>query len=1553
MKRIFALLFLLYSLAIYAQPGAIDLNFNVTDAGFGIGDGFNADVVDMAVQANGKIVVVGAFSSCNSYAKYGVARINTDGSIDTTFKVALNDIGQIVTIRTVSIQADGKIIIGGTFTNINGYVLNNIARLNIDGSLDFSFNTGTGFDGEVIASAIQADGKIILGGIFTNFNGVSTSKIARLNTDGTLDFFDIGTGFEYFDPIAGIYDIAIQTDGKIIVGGEFDIFNGNLKQNIARLNSDGSIDNTFIAAVGYNLISIVIQADGKILIGGRFTTVNGIPKKGLARLNPDGSIDSSFNQGTGIASGSVISIALQIDNKIIVGGQLGMYNDTIVKNIVRLHPNGNIDTSFHAAATGENIYEAVEKILILNNNNIIITGNFTSFNNTIKNSIVSVGNNGNVNNSFGLQSGFNSTINSLSIQSDNKIIAGGNFTLFNNKNVNYLTRLTQNGIIDTTFNTGTGFNNSVFETILQTNGKIIVGGNFTSYNGINTNRIVRLNTNGTLDATFIIGTGFDNIIHSIVLQSDGKIIVAGNFTSYNGTSINRIIRLNSDGSIDGSFNPGIGADDEIYSVKLLDDGKIIIGGTFYSYSGSLRAGSARLNTDGSLDMSFAPVAELLCYATAIQNDGKVIVGGSQIYRLNNDGSTDLSFDAGLAFEEPPTSPSNYDLYAIEVLENGKIIIGGSFNYFNGSSVGKITRLNSNGSLDTSIDFGSGFDSTVYVFAKQSDDKLIVGGDFLSFNNTGKNRITRLITSYGQLYVSGKIFVDNNENCIQDGSEVFLNRQRLIINPGNIIAETNNTGEWYAGYLPAGNYTITIDSTYNWIPSCTTINSFTITNPDSITATGKIGLINNTLVCSRPEVTINAPFLRRCFNDQKVYVKVCNAYFANVINSAYVIVKLNPLLIPTSALLTYTSLGNDEYRFNIGNLNPDNCFSFYINCTVSCDALNLQTLCMEAKLYPADACVFDTITTPFPIGNVIPCNLPWDNSSLKVSGFCQNDSIIFTVTNSGSGNMGCYAPVRIYIDGILTQLDSVLLTAGQITTYTFAADGRTWRLEADQHPLHPGNSHPNATIEACGNLSNWTPDLVNILPQDDADAVKDIYCGLVTGSYDPNDKTGFPLGVGTSHNVLPNGDLEYLIRFQNTGTDTAFTVVIRDTLSPNLDIFSIRSGVSSHNYSFRLYGQRIAEWTFNNILLPDSTTNQAASNGFVKFRIKQNRNLPDGTQIKNSADIYFDYNAPVITNQTLHTIDRMLVQPNWNGERTITTNACTSYTFNYVDYTNSGTYFQRVTTATTDSLITINLTIKNNSSNTINPVACASYTAPDGAVYTTSGTKTAIIPNVAGCDSTITINLTIKNNSSSTINPTACTSYTAPDGAVYTTSGTKTAIIPNAAGCDSIITINLTINDLPDANVTQNDIELNATLAGANYQWIDCSNGNTAISTQTAQNFTATTNGDYAVIITQNGCSSTSDCYTISTVGLIESENKNNNSIQIFPNPSNGFVTIANDNNFLNATIKFTTIEGALVYQKENVNVSSLSIDLNTIAIGIYFIQIIEQNRISNYKLIKN
>ncbi len=577
--------------------------------------------------------------------------------------------------------------------------------------------------------------------------------------------------------------------------------------------------------------------------------------------------------------------------------------------------------------------------------------------------------------------------------------------------------------------------------------------------------------------------------------------------------------------------------------------------------------------------------------------------------------------------------------AISLSANGNIVaIGAFFNDGNSINTGQVRIYEWSGTVwvqkEEDIDGEASSDHLGTSVGLSQDGKRVIIGSPLN-DRGGSSAGMIQVLDFGKK-ITGQTFLDLIQNCVQDPLENNLFNRQLIINPGNITVQTTSRGYWGLDSLPVGTYTISTDTNpnNNYQP-CAPTYTFTVIHPDSTVQTPPIGY-QASQQCTSPSVSINAPFLRPGFSNQTVYVRACNGHDATtILDSAYVIVVLDTLLTVDIASLTYTSLGNNQYRVNVGDLFPNQCINFWLNCTLSQNAVLGSSLCMEAELYPIDSCSLDTIPNTT-IG--IPCTTAFDGSHLTIEATCiNNDTISFTITNV-KGAMSCWSQTRLYIDGVLVQTDSVQLLTGQSQTFNFAGDGRTWRMEVDQHPLHWGNSQPSTTIELCGNAANWMPDLVNVLPHDDADPVIDIYCGLVTGSYDPNDKTGFPLGVSTTHDILPNQKLEYRIRFQNTGTDTAFTVVIRDTLSTDFDIFSVISGASSHDYTFRLYGSRVLEWTFNNIMLPDSNVNEPLSNGFVMFEVQQQPNLPNGTVLENSAGIYFDFNAPIITNTSRHTIN---------------------------------------------------------------------------------------------------------------------------------------------------------------------------------------------------------------------------------------------------------------------------------------------------------------------------
>ncbi|GAB5553825.1 MAG: hypothetical protein Sapg2KO_34160 [Saprospiraceae bacterium] len=357
-----------------AQDGTNDPSFN---PGTLIG---NTGLFDIAIQDDGKIVIGGRFFiDDNGTFITGFARLNPDGTLDNTFNIGT---GANDDVNKLLIQPDGKIIIVGNFTSVNGTSINRVARINPDGSLDNTFNVGTGSNSRVVAVDLQEDGKLVLGVStrFTNYNGNAVNRIFRVNSDGSFDP-TLANLLEFGGARFGLSRITILENGKILFGGTFETLGGVPQGGLVLFNSDGSVDNTFNAGVGpgaFNgLFDFAIQPDGKVILVGPFNEVNGEPISSIARLNPDGSLDNSFG-ATSNASSGLVSICLQSDGKIIIGGGTVRINNITNQNLVRLNPDGSVDTDFERRGS-QFPPTTIQTCAIQSDGKIVIGGAFSNY----------------------------------------------------------------------------------------------------------------------------------------------------------------------------------------------------------------------------------------------------------------------------------------------------------------------------------------------------------------------------------------------------------------------------------------------------------------------------------------------------------------------------------------------------------------------------------------------------------------------------------------------------------------------------------------------------------------------------------------------------------------------------------------------------------------------------------------------------------------------------------------------------------------------------------------------------------------------------------------------------------------------------------------------------------------------------------------------------------------------------------------------------------------------------------------------------------------------
>ena len=708
-----------------------------------------------------------------------VSAAKAAGEVDASFNAAVSGTtnGLVYVVKT---QPDGKILIGGIFTDVQGQAANGVGRLNADGSVDTSFNPPVFFNGSslgarVLALGLQSDGKIIVAGSLYGINGVFAPAVMRLNPNGTID-----SSFNLPVPQdSNIYTIEVLPNDKFFIGGEFG-------RNIAKFNADGTPDNSF-SATGIGLIKdIEVQPDGKVV----FITGMSGPQNYVRRLNADGSVDSGFSLVT--VNQTIEVVKIQADGKLIIGGSFTFVNGFQQGRISRINSDGSLDLNFNLNnfGAGSSSY-GINDIIIRPDGKIFIAGDFPSYNAVNIRNLALLSSDGTLDNSFSnnAQAAALIPIFDIELQSDGKILIGGQiYPLVGGANP--ILRLNAGGTTDSAFDVKVRRLGIVTRILQQPDGKILIAGEFPSVNGVVRQSLARLNADGSLDTSFVpyyngTFTTSNPTIRSIALQPDGKILIIGtavNFVRLNpdgsrdtgftwggtigindiavlpdgkiitvGGSNSKIIeRLNSNGSLDNTFI-GVQAPGLVNKVLVQPDGKFLIGGTFSTIASNIRGRIARLNADGTLDNTFNPPggANDVVYDIDLQTDGKVVLVGQftalngnsnmqKVGRLNADGTLDTSF----------VQTANATILAVKIQPDGKILIGGAMSTVGNQYRIGIARLNANGSFDLS--FGGETNTSVWDINLQTDGKILIGGEFTKVNGVSGVRVKRLLNASAPL-----------------------------------------------------------------------------------------------------------------------------------------------------------------------------------------------------------------------------------------------------------------------------------------------------------------------------------------------------------------------------------------------------------------------------------------------------------------------------------------------------------------------------------------------------------------------------------------------------------------------------------------------------------------------------------------------------------------------------------------------------------------------------------------------------------------------------------
>ncbi|MCB0531177.1 MAG: T9SS type A sorting domain-containing protein [Lewinellaceae bacterium] len=521
---------------------------------------------------------------------------------------------------------------------------------------------------------------------------------------------------------------------------------------------------------------------------------------------------------------------------------------------------------------------------------------------------------------------------------------------------------------------------------------------------------------------------------------------------------------------------------------------------------------------------------------------------------------------------------------------------------------------------------NGYTGEAFQVRATPDGGLLIGG-YVEEPNQNRHGLLLKTDAVGNIYpnfIQGNAWFDKNHNCAYNATDQALNNW-LVTATGDIFetAILTDTSGFYQFNLPPGDYLVQVHRPGDLWTACTESYNLQIgSQPDTLV---QDFFVKDSALCSLLDVSIATPVLRRCFDNIYV-VSWCNQGTVAAYD-VFVQVVLPPQLDFVSATLMPAQQTGDTLWFDLGTVGFAECGSFNLTVNANCDSTIIgQTLCVEARISPDTLCIF-------------PAN--WSGARVRASGHCVGDTLVeFVLKNIGPAPSDALEYI-ITEDHVVLYNGGFNLDPGQEMLIQRPANGSTQRIQAEQEPGYPYPSVPSAVVEGCGGFN--TLGLVNQFAMDDADPFTDIDCREVIGSWDPNDKQGFPTGYESEHWIEPETELSYLIRFQNTGTDTAFYVEVRDTLSAWLDPATLRVGAASHPFTWTMRDAGALSFRFDNILLPDSNVNEAASHGFVQFKIRPRTDAPLGTVLLNTASIYFDFNAPVVTNTTMHRLGRDFYQ----------------------------------------------------------------------------------------------------------------------------------------------------------------------------------------------------------------------------------------------------------------------------------------------------------------------
>lgn len=1165
----------------------------------------------LAIARSGNTVYLGGSFSCIGPNTGGGGAVNLTNGRLTSYDRVPNIKGQVVTSIP---DGKGGWYIGGQFTHVQGIERNSLAHILADNSLDLAWNPNVKYEpmlglGGIFTMTIS-ENLLYIGGTFSHINNQERNSLAAINlVTGEVDSWQpkFGTQYIYINKL----DIKNKT---LYLGGNFQNVDNKDRNNLAAIDLSTHAVTEWNPNINGIVKSFVFSGD-TIFVGGKFSTIGSTYQwqQNLAAINVHTGHLLSWNPYVD----DEVSTLLLHNNTLYIGGNFR-------RNAMQGEKLAAIDvTTGNFIDWDPKIYGGFVSTLAISGNTLYVGGNFYSVGGRNRTHLAAIDiTSGQISpwapvvNSldFGTYQpgGF---VNSLTI-SGNKIYIGGKFYLLGAEKVQNLAALdaSTGRLLPWKPNLP-----GTIRTMVISENTLYLAGDIGAIDGQTRSGLAAINilTGKATSWNPVINTSNYSLINNLEVHNN-KAYFSSHFGKYIG-----IADLASGEVSDWNLQ----VDNGIIDFTISDDMLYVVG-PFRNVNGQKRNNLAAFDVtdrqlttwDPSNNYSYWPELR-----SVIVYKEMVITGGTSLMATDKNTAQLLAWSPKVKADGSLGSFSGIHRMSIY---NGILYTGGYFNSIDDQPRNNVASIDIDKAEVTSwqaniitLPYCITFYENVIYVAGAFDENVLIP----HFTAFGEN-LTEL-----KSYIQGHIYEVTSTDCTRDENKKGIENIIIMAQPGPYYGITDSLGN-YSIAVDTGTYTIQQVLSAD---KSTLIEQICPINP--LTHTATFNTSNHTVsdkdfgdkITRQSFLTANVVSnrRRRCFTSTTT-ISYCNEG-SLAASDVKIHLELPQHVILVSANTAYTINKDNNYIFTIGVLQPGICGTIQIKDSVVCDNPDIRglTQCTKAWITPAN--------TPQASPN-------WDRADIELKAKClDNGRIKLGIYNTGRGSMADSSAYRIFLDARVIFSAMYKLTAGDSLILQVPANGQTLRLEADQHADHPTKKQSNITIEACGRNSEGKVSLgyVAQLPQDDAEPEVAIECLPIIDSFDPNDKLVLPIGV-TENNYTPtNTPLNYTIRFQNTGTDYAYSVVVMDTLSEHLDISTLKIGPASHAYQWNVSGKGkpVLTFTFDNIMLPDSNTNEPQSHGYIKFSIKPKSDIAEKTRIENFADIFFDFNEPVRTNTTINSI----------------------------------------------------------------------------------------------------------------------------------------------------------------------------------------------------------------------------------------------------------------------------------------------------------------------------